>query len=506
MRRRMGGAWDTWLDGALGALENSMLLRSLRPLVLSEPDGNEDGGDCNQHTLQTFEDLGPWDRAGVEVKTSQVTVDAWLSASTSTGEDIHSLNDSVGGKGAKEEFHKLLLFSGNDYLGLSVHPAVRRAAAEAAVEFGMGPRASPLVCGYTSHHRRLESTLAELKDTEECLLCPTGFSANMAVLTAITSVVPGRNEDKESPVAIFSDALNHASIVDGVRVSQRQSNAEVYIYRHNDMMHLHQLLTNCKRERKVVITDSLFSMDGDFAFMKELSALRKQHDFLWIIDEAHGTLVCGESGGGVAEAFGVQEYVDIHVGTLSKAIGCHGGFIASSRKWKQWIQTRGRSFIFSTALPVPVVAAAHAAIMVAKKEKWRQHKVWALVRQFSEATGLIFTSPIAPILFGDADAALEASRKLLAKGFHVPAIRPPTVPVGSSRLRITFSAGHTAADVEALVKALSHWTKTKGPSLNFLPSPVYWFPASLTDSKTLKLLLGNNREVQSKKVRLRPKL
>ncbi|KAG0593121.1 hypothetical protein M758_1G299600 [Ceratodon purpureus] len=404
----MSGPWDAWLDDALQSLGDAMLLRSLRPLVLPETHVVSQ----DRHALPTFEGLGPWDRAGVAVEVSHATVDAWLRDSSSTGEEVerNPNHNAGGGDNAEGELHKLLLFSGNDYLGLSVHPAVRQAAAQAAVEFGMGPRASALVCGYTSHHRLLESTLAELKETEECLLCPTGFAANMAVLTAITSVVPGKRGSGGSPVAIFSDALNHASIVDGVRVAQRQSNAEVHVYRHNDMMHLHQLLTNCKRERKVVVTDSLFSMDGDFAPLKELAALRKRHGFLLVIDEAHGTLVCGENGGGVAEAFGVQGHVDIHVGTLSKAIGCHGGFIASSRKWKQWIQSRGRSFIFSTALPVPVVAAAHAAIMVAKKEKWRQHNVWALVRQFSEATGLIFTSPIAPILFGDADAALEASR------------------------------------------------------------------------------------------------
>lgn len=492
----MANPWAVWLDNALESLDTAMLQRSLRPLVLHGDNDDDDDDAAASPPLPTFEGLGPWDRVGVAVEVSQPTVDAWLRAANSTGEEIQRTSE--------QESHQLLLFSGNDYLGLSVHPAVRQAAAQAAVEYGMGPRASPLVCGYTSHHRRLESALAHLKETEECLLCPSGFSANMAVLTAVTSVAPGRTE---SPVAIFSDALNHASIVDGVRVARRQSNAEVHVYRHNDMMHLHQLLTNCKRERKVVVTDSLFSMDGDFAPLKDLVALRKKHGFLLIIDEAHGTLVCGENGGGVAEAFGVQEHIDIHVGTLSKAIGCHGGFIASSRKWKHWIQSRGRSFIFSTALPVPVVAAAYAAIVVAKKERWRQYNVWSLVRQFSEATGLIFTSPIAPILFGDADAALEASRKLLTMGFHVPAIRPPTVPVGSSRLRITFSAGHTAADVEALVKALPAWAKMRGPSLNFLPTPVSWFPSSLVTGGALSLVASDKHgEVQDKRPRLRGRL
>lgn len=360
---------------------------------------------------------------------------------------------------------KLVLFSGNDYLGLSAHPAIRRAASQAALEFGMGPRGSALICGYTYYHRLLETALADLKKTEDCLLCPTGFAANMAVMTAITSVVPHSAEAvKENVTAIFSDALNHASIVDGIRIARRQSETEFQIYRHCDVNHLSQLLSSCKHERKIVVTDSLFSMDGDFAPIVELVALRKKHDFLLVIDDAHGTLVCGETGGGVAEAFGVEGEVDIVVGTLSKAFGCQGGFIACSQKWKQLIQSRGRSFIFSTALPVPMVAAAHAAILVAREEKWRQRAVWERVRQLANATGFEFTSPIAPIIIGSEVEALKASRSLLLAGFHVTAIRPPTVPSHSSRLRITLSAAHSMEDVKALAEALTPWIRNKQQS------------------------------------------
>ncbi|KAH9574727.1 hypothetical protein CY35_01G074200 [Sphagnum magellanicum] len=333
--------WEDWLEQALRALQSSMLLRSLRPLAPSEVAAVA-GGDCKSPratgtdtpSFQTFQGLGTWDRAAVEVDVSHATFQCWNQESPSTGAEVCNLEDVLdvpsSGVVAVDSCHKLRLFSGNDYLGLSVHPAVRSAAAEAALEFGMGPRASALVCGYTYHHRLLESTIAELKSTEECLLCPSGFAANMAVMTAVTSLAPGTVKGQENVVAIFSDALNHASIIDGARVAQRQSNAEVYVYKHNDMAHLQLLLSKCTRERKVVVTDSLFSMDGDFALLVELVALRRQHGFLLVIDEAHGTLVCGENGGGVAEALGVQDEIDIHVGTLSKAVGCQGGFIASS--------------------------------------------------------------------------------------------------------------------------------------------------------------------------------
>ncbi|KAH8974020.1 hypothetical protein BDL97_01G079200 [Sphagnum fallax] len=366
--------WEDWLEQALQALQSSMLLRSLRPLAPSEVVAVVAGRDCKSPratgtytpSFQTFQGLGTWDRAAVEVEVSHATFQCWNQESPSTGSEVCNLEDVLDvpstGVVAVDSCNKLRLFSGNDYLGLSVHPAVRSAAAEAALEFGMGPRASALVCGYTYHHRLLESTIAELKSTEECLLCPSGFAANMAVMTAVTSLAPGTVKGQENVVAIFSDALNHASIIDGARVAQRQSNAEVYVYKHNDMAHLQLLLSKCTRERKVVVTDSLFSMDGDFALLVELVALRQQHGFLLVIDEAHGTLVCGENGGGVAEALGVQDEIDIHVGTLSKAVGCQGGFIASSQKWKQLIQSRGRSFIFSTALPIPIVAAAHVSI------------------------------------------------------------------------------------------------------------------------------------------------
>ncbi|XP_024012062.1 8-amino-7-oxononanoate synthase isoform X2 [Eutrema salsugineum] len=323
----------------------------------------------------------------------------------------------------------------------------------------MGPKGSALICGYTTYHRLLESSLAELKKKEDCLLCPTGFAANMAAMVAIGSVASllaatGKPLNNEK-VAIFSDALNHASIIDGIRLAERQGNVEVFVYRHCDMYHLNSLLSSCKMKRKVVVTDSLFSMDGDFAPMEELSQLRKKHGFLLVIDDAHGTFVCGENGGGVAEEFNCEADVDLCVGTLSKAAGCHGGFIACSKKWKQLIQSRGRSFIFSTAIPVPMAAAAYAAVVVARKEKWRRKAIWERVKEFKALSGVEISSPIISLIVGNQEKALQASRYLLKSGFHVMAIRPPTVPPNSCRLRVTLSAAHTTEDVKKLITALS---------------------------------------------------
>ncbi|OAE21452.1 hypothetical protein AXG93_3506s1260 [Marchantia polymorpha subsp. ruderalis] len=450
--------WGAWLDQALldlGRLQLNRKLLSINSSVHSARDG------CSKlrvenlgslENVETFEALGPWDRETVDMTVSQSDFTEWLGGDSSTGQrvcvDFVKSNDSPSSESTSSKSnHSLRLFSGNDYLGLSAHPSVRLAAAR------------------------------------ECLLCPTGFAANMAVMTALSSVLKGTLSAKGGAFAIFSDSLNHASIIDGVRLAQKTGYAEVYQYRHSDMVHLEKLLLECKLQRKVVVTDSLFSMDGDFAPMTELASLRRKYNFLLVVDDAHGTLVCGENGGGVAEAFGVEHDVDIYVGTLSKAFGCHGGFIATSRKWKQWIQSRGRSFIFSTALPIPVVTAAYAAIVVAREEKWRQHVLWERVRQLSAGIGVDLVSPIAPIIIGSADEAVLASRELLQAGFHVLAIRPPTVPEGSSRLRITLSSSHTEADVAALLDALPSWIKERAktrPSLS-ISSSCRWQPSVLTE-------------------------
>ncbi|KAK8969081.1 Long chain base biosynthesis protein 1c [Platanthera guangdongensis] len=441
--------WDRWVDAALSTLSASNLLRSVRPIVLSS------SGDVSDE-YETFDGPQHWDRTSVEVELEEETFREWL----------RDLPLPSGGEGRKEDGcvgGKMLLFSGNDYLGLSTHPTVRMAAAKAAREHGMGPRGSALICGYTDYHRLLEGSLADLKKKEDCLLCPTGFSANMAFMSALGSVssllAASRKPSQEERIAVFSDALNHASIIDGIRLTERLGEVEVFIYRHCDMDHLNTMLCRCKTRKKVVITDSLFSMDGDFAPLKELVHLRGKHGFLLVIDDAHASLVCGETGGGVPEMYMCESAVDICVGTLSKAAGCHGGFIACSNKWKQLIQSRGRSFIFSTSCPVPIAAASNAALFVGKKEKWRRQAIWRRVHEFRYLTGLPITSPIISIVIGGEESALLASRHMLLSGFHITAIRPPTVPPNSCRLRIALSAAHTSDDIRKLVAALSRCIK-----------------------------------------------
>ncbi|KAL5569872.1 hypothetical protein UlMin_026447 [Ulmus minor] len=471
-------SWDNWVQEALSKLQSLHLLRSLRPIYLrndpQEPTEIQTKASPTPFgdAYEVFDEMQQWDRSSVEIEISDATFQKWVLDISSSGDEADDRDVFADHKGrvCPQQFKKLLLFSGNDYLGLSAHPTIRKTAAKAALELGMGPRGSALICGYTNYHRLLESSLADLKKKEDCLLCPTGFAANMAVMVTLGSVssllATGRKPLDHERVAIFSDALNHASIIDGIRLADRQRSVEVFIYRHCNMTHLNALLSSCTLRKKVVVTDSLFSMDGDFAPMTELAKLRKKYGFLLVIDDAHGTFVCGKNGGGVAEQFNCERDVDICVGTLSKAAGCHGGFIACSKKWKQLIQSRGRSFIFSTAAPVPVAAASHAAVIVGSKEKWRRRAIWDRVQDFRDLTGIPIISPIISLIIGSEDKALEASQHLLRSGFHVTAIRPPTVPPNSCRLRVTLSAAHTRDDVERLTEGLSRCISFKEISVN----------------------------------------
>ncbi|KAF3433173.1 hypothetical protein FNV43_RR24275 [Rhamnella rubrinervis] len=469
--------WDHWVVESLSKLEALHLVRSLRPIYLHARQNlveneSQRASKPIEDEFEVFDEMQQWDRSSVEVEISENTFHEWVNDITSSGDEVVYRNDSAESKAAicPQRFKKLLLFSGNDYLGLSSHPTIGKAAAKAAQEHGMGPRGSALICGYTNYHRLLESCLADLKKKEDCLLCPTGFSANMAMMVTLGNVgsllVSGRKPLKHERVAIFSDALNHASIIDGIRLAERQGSVEVFVYRHCDMTHLNALLSSCTVTKKVVVTDSLFSMDGDFAPMIDLVKLRKKYGFLLVIDDAHGTFVCGKTGGGVAEEFNCERDIDICIGTLSKAAGCHGGFIACSKRWKQLIQSRGRSFIFSTASPVPIASAAHAAVIVARKETWRRRELWNRVQDFRTLTGIPISTHIISLIIGSEDKALEASRHLLRSGFHVTAIRPPTVPPNSCRLRVTLSAVHTKDDLKRLAAALSSIINFQEISIN----------------------------------------
>ncbi|KAL4595570.1 hypothetical protein ACB092_12G101600 [Castanea dentata] len=423
--------WDSFVEEALAKLESLKLVRHLRPIHLpsdqqpkpieNEPQSNSisDQEEAGEEVFQMFDEMQQWERSSVEVHIAEETFQSWVSEISTT-----------------------------DYLGLSSHPTIKRAAAKAAQEHGMGPRGSALACGYTNYHRLLESCLADLKKKEkndevffkffamDCLLCPTGFAANMALLVSIGSIASlltvGSKPSEEDRIAIFSDALNHASIIDGICLAEHQQSVEVFIYRHCDIL-------KCKMKKKVVVTDGLFSMDGDFAPMVEIVKLRKKHQFLLVVDDE----------------FNCEEEVDICIGTLSKATGCYGGFIACRKSWKLIIQSRGRSFIFSTAMPVPDVVAAHAAVTVAKKETWRRREIWKRVQDFHVLTGIPISSPIISLIVGSEEKALLASRHLLTSGFYIIPIGPPAVPPNSCRLRVTLSAVHTMDDLKKLTTTLS---------------------------------------------------
>jgi 8-amino-7-oxononanoate synthase len=341
------------------------------------------------------------------------------------------------------EGRPVVLFCSNDYLGLSTHPAVLEALADAGRRGGTGPRGAALICGYTSAHAELERELARLKGTESALLFPTGYAANLAVLTALSG--PG--------TAVFSDAGNHASIIDGCRLAG-QRGAEVHVYDHADPGHLSRLLADRSAERRLIVTDTIFSMDGDVAPLRELVEVKRRHGALLAVDEAHAVLVLGEGGGGAAEAAGVGDEAEVQVGTLGKAFGAHGGFVACSEEIRRHVLNLGRSFVYSTALPVPVAAAALAALRVFRTEPEIRARLRRNTDRVADALEADPETPIFPLTLGDEDAALAASQALLERGYLVPAIRPPTVPPGSSRLRITVSAAHTEEEVTGLLDAL----------------------------------------------------
>ncbi|CAA7408478.1 unnamed protein product [Spirodela intermedia] len=389
--------WEELVVMALARVDKNNFLRYLPKVCLTKLSAEEDP----LADIETLDGPGPWDRTLLEVEVENPK------APTSDGEAARN---------------RMLLFSANDYLNLSTHPAVRKASAKASLAFGMGPRSSALVSSHTEYHRRLENVLAEMHKKEACVVTPTGFAANTAFLSALGGIAThnaaSRRPAEQEKIAVFSDALNHASIIDGLRMMERHQQAVVSVYRPSDMQHLDELISNCPLERKVVITDSLFSMEGDFAPMLDLVQLRKKHRFLFVIDEAHTAFVCGRNGGGIGEVYGIEDQIDIIVGTLSKAGGCLGGFVACSRKWSDLVRGLGRPYIFSTASPLPVIVAAY---------------VWDRAQEFAAMTKHPATSPILSLVVGSEDAAIYASKHMMERGFHVIAIRPPAVAPNACR-------------------------------------------------------------------------
>jgi 8-amino-7-oxononanoate synthase len=343
-------------------------------------------------------------------------------------------------------------FSSNDYLGLANHPALTAAAVEAAARDGFGASAARLVSGDLPAHRELESRLAAFLAREAALAFPSGYQTNIGVLTALA----GPDD------IIVSDALNHASIVDGCRLSR----ARISVYPHGDAPAAGRLLGQARgARRRLLVTESLFSMDGDAAPLAALAEIAQAHDAIFVVDEAHAFGVLGPGGRGLCAQDRVEP--DVLVGTLGKALGAAGGFVAGTRLLRDFLVNRARTFIFTTALPPAVAAAAHAALgLLAGPEGDRRRdllrdRIASLAAQLGplRVPGLpgpvpFAGSPILPFVLGTEARALAVSAGLARRGVFVPAIRPPTVPVGSARLRITVSSAHEEADLALLLRAL----------------------------------------------------
>jgi len=365
------------------------------------------------------------------------------------------------------EGRRALLLCSNNYLGLANHPAVREAAARAAVDYGVGAGASRLISGSMRLHHGLEEQLADLKGTPAALLFTSGYHANIGAITALVG-------DGD---AVFSDQLNHASIIDGCRLSQ----ARVFVYPHRDTAALEALLARHRAPRRLVVTESVFSMDGDTAPLPAICDIAERHGAMLMVDEAHATGVIGATGGGVVEAEGLQARITLQMGTLGKALGGFGAFVAARRTVIDLLINTARSFVFTTALPPPVVAAALAALDIVRtggELRLRLAENAAALGASLRQLGLTLgpnPSHIIPVVIGDADRTMQLSERLLAEGVFVQGIRPPTVPPGTSRLRVTLMSPHTAEDLQFAVDAFRRvLTGDESPPLTPSPLPSPW--------------------------------
>ena len=347
---------------------------------------------------------------------------------------------------------EVINFSSNNYLGIANHPNLAAAAKQAIDQYGCGSGASRLISGNMALHEELEAKLAELKGTEAGLVFNSGFQANTGILSTLTG---------EGDV-IFSDALNHASIIDGCRLSR----AKTLIYAHRDLDQLAAALKQAANSRrKLIVTESIFSMDGDEAPLAGIVDLAEKHGAVVMVDEAHATGLFGANGAGVVAKLNLGDRVLVQMGTLGKALGGFGAYVAGSRSLRELLINRCRSFIFTTSLPPAVMAMAIAAIDLVKCEPERRERLWSNCRILSEglrAQGFHLgasASPILPLIIGDAGKCMRFSEQLLSRGIFAQGIRPPTVPEGTSRLRITVMATHTRAHIDRALEVFQEVSK-----------------------------------------------
>jgi len=348
------------------------------------------------------------------------------------------------------EGKKLVNFCGNDYLGLASDARIKQSAITAIKKWGTSASASRLVSGNFSLHLALEARLKKFKNAESALVFPSGYQTNLGVISSLV----GKDD------IIFSDQLNHASLIDGARLSK----AKIEIFPHLELRALEKKLSQAKGEqKKLIIIESLYSMDGDIAPLKQILLLAEKYQALVYLDEAHSTGVLGKTGRGALEHFGINSFPKnfILMGTMSKALASQGGFICCAKELRDYLINRARSFIYSTGLNPPALASALKALEIIEQEKERIDLLWEnvhFVRQGLLNLGVKLNpepSPIIPIITGVAETALKISQKLFKQGFFIQAIRPPSVPEGSSRLRLTISAGHKKQEMERLLDSLS---------------------------------------------------
>jgi len=340
-----------------------------------------------------------------------------------------------------------VLLGSNSYLGLSVDPKVVESAKLALGKYGTGSGGSRLVSGSFDLHRMLEERIARFKNTESSILFSSGYLANIGTISALVG----------SDDIIYSDELNHASIIDGARLSR----STVRIYKHLDLNHFQELIESDKNTkcRKLIVTDTVFSMDGDLVPLPELVEISEKYGCILMIDEAHATGVLGKRGSGATEHFGVEDRVPVVMGTLSKAVGSLGGYIAGSKELIDFIRNRVRSYIFDTSLPPASLAASITAIDIIENEPERREHLWNMVNKFKtgiEDSGLRVLpshSAIIPVLIGDAEPALNFAKMLRENGVFTPAVRPPSVPHGMCRIRVTIMATHTQEHIDTALKA-----------------------------------------------------
>jgi 8-amino-7-oxononanoate synthase len=340
---------------------------------------------------------------------------------------------------------RALCLSSNNYLGLANHPALVEAAARAGRDLGMGSGASRLISGSMRLHHDLEDALAAFKGTEAALLFSTGYQANIGVISALVGT------DDE----VFSDELNHASIIDGCRLSR----ARISVYPHRDTAALEERLTQSTARRRLIVTDSVFSMDGTTAPLRRICELAEQYDAMVMVDEAHATGVVGPQGRGAVAAEGLTERVTVQMGTLGKALGSFGAFVAGSRPLIELLINKARSLIYTTALPASLAAASLEALRLARGADDRRRQLAENAASLAaglEALGIDLggrRSHIVPVVIGDADRTMQISERLLDEGVFAHGIRPPTVPEGTARLRVTVMATHTPSDIDHALAA-----------------------------------------------------